>query len=140
MSIGPIELLVVAFPAGTSKRDLVPALAELVGSGTISIIDLLFVKKELDGSVLTIELEQADEDAQAFDDLDGEVGSLLTQDDIEAAAADLAPGASAALLVWENVWATRFATAVRAAGGEVKLNLRIPHDVVEAAFARESAS
>ncbi len=135
MSLGPVELLLLTFPAGSSKRQIVPALAELVQNGTIHIIDLIFVRKDDEGNLLIIELEQADEDEAAFGELEGEVGDLLSDEDIAEAAADLPPGASAALLVWENVWAARFAQAVRDAGGEVALNLRIPADEVEALLA-----
>jgi hypothetical protein len=134
MSLGPVELLLVTFPAGASKRDIVPALLELVDNGTIHIIDLIFVRKDDEGNLTIFELEQGDEDEAAFGDLEGEVGDLLTDEDIVAAAENLPPGGSAALLVWENVWAARFAQAVRAAGGEVALNLRIPSDAVEAAL------
>lgn len=140
MSMGPVEILAVTFPPGASKRQLVPALAELIANGTVRVIDLLFVRKGFDGEVEAFELEQAGEDEAAFGDLDGEVGDMLTQEDIAAVAAELEPGGSAAMLVWENVWASRFAAAVRNAGGEVQLNLRVPHDMIEAALTREAVS
>lgn len=136
MPLGPVEYILIAFPGNKFSGQIVPALQELVASGTIQIIDLLFIKKDADGNVLAVELDTADEDEAApFAELDGEYGDLLSQEDIELAAAELPPNSSAGLLVWENVWAARFAEAVRAADGQVIANERIPHAMVEAAVA-----
>jgi hypothetical protein len=132
---GPVEYILIAFPGNQFNGQIVPALRELVDGGLIRIIDLLFVKKDADGNVLSIELSAlTPEEASGFDDLEGEVDDLLNMEDIELAAAELPPNTSAGLLVWENVWAARFADAVRAANGEVIANERIPHSVVQAAF------
>lgn len=136
MPLGPVEYILIAFPGNRFNGQIVPALHELVASGTIHIIDLLFIKKDAAGNVLVVELDGAAEDEAApFADLDGEYGGLLSPEDIELAAAELPPNSSAGLLVWENVWATRFAEAVRDAGGQVIANERIPHAFVEAALA-----
>lgn len=133
MPLGPVEYILIAFPGNKFSGQIVPALQELVASETIHIIDLLFIKKDADGNVLVVELDTAEEDEAApFAGLDGEYGDLLSQEDIELAAAELPPNSSAGLLVWENTWAARFAAAVRAADGQVIANERIPHAVVEA--------
>jgi hypothetical protein len=136
MPLGPVEYILIAFPGNRFNGRIVPALHELVASGTIHIIDLLFIKKDAAGNVLVVELDSAaDDEAAPFADLDGEYGGLLSPEDIELAAADLPLDSSAGLLVWENVWAARFAEAVRGAGGQVIANERIPHAFVEAALA-----
>jgi hypothetical protein len=136
MPIGPVEYILIAFPGNKFNGEIVPALKELVDSGTIHIIDLLFIKKDADGTILVVELNSADPDEAApFDDLDGEVSDLLSIEDIELAAAELPPNSSAGLIVWENIWAARFAQAVRNANGQVIANERIPHAIVEAALA-----
>lgn len=138
MPIGPVEYILIAFPGNKFNGAIVPALQELVDGGIIHIIDLLFIKKDADGNILTVELSDADPDeATPFDTLDGEVSDLLSMEDIELAAAELPPNSSAGLLVWENVWAARFAEAVRSANGYVIANERIPHAVIEAALAAE---
>ncbi len=135
MPIGPVEYILIAFPGNKFSGQIVPALNELVASGTIHIIDLLFIKKDAAGNVLVVELDSLDEDEAApFDTVDGEVSDLLSQADIELAAAELPPNSSAGLLVWENVWAARFAEAVRAADGQVIANERVPHELVMAAL------
>jgi hypothetical protein len=141
MPLGPVEYILIAFPGNKFSGRIVPALQELVASGTIHIIDLLFIKKDADGNLLVVELDNADPDEAApFAELDGEYGDLLTQEDIELAAAELPPNSSAGLLVWENVWAARFAAAVRAADGQVIANERVSHAVVEAALASALAA
>lgn len=135
MPIGPVEYILIAFPGNKFSGRIAPALHELVASDVIHIIDLLFVKKDAAGNLLVIELDALDADESApFDTLDGEVSDLLSRADIELAAAELPPNSAAGLLVWENVWARRFAEAVRAADGQVIANERIPHELVEAAL------
>jgi hypothetical protein len=136
MPLGPVEYILIAFPGNKFNGQIVPALRELVDTGIIHIIDLLFIKKDADGNILVVELADADpEEGALFDELDGEVDDLLNMEDIELAAAELPPNSSAGLLVWENVWAARFAEAVRSANGQVIANERIPHALVEAALA-----
>ena len=137
MSVGPIEYLVVAFPGNKFKGEIVPALAELVESNTIRILDLVFILKDEEGNVAAVELADLDpeDEAAAMSDISEVDAGLLNEDDIALAAESLEPNSSAGLLVFENVWATRFAEAVRNADGQLIANERIPHDVVQAALA-----
>jgi len=132
--IGPVECIVLAFPGNRFKGEIVPALAELVENETIRVIDLAFVKKDADGAITTLELDDMDENEAGGLGAYGDVGDLLNEDDLVRAAEALEPNNSAALLVWENIWAARFAQAVRNADGIVLENERIPHDVVQAAI------
>jgi translation initiation factor IF-2 len=137
MSVGPIEYLVVAFPGNRFKGEIVPALAELVESNTIRILDLVFILKDEEGNVAAVELADLDpeDEAAAMSDISEVDAGLLNEDDIALAAESLEPNSSAGLLVFENVWATRFAEAVRNADGQLIANERIPYDVVQAALA-----
>lgn len=141
MRIGPIEYLVVAFPGNKFKGEIVPALAELVESNTIRILDLVFILKDEEGNVAAIELADLDpeDEASAMSDISEVDSGLLNEDDIALAAESLENNSSAGLLVFENVWATRFAEAVRNADGELIANERIPYDVVQAALAYAGA-
>jgi len=134
MSIGPVEYMIVAFPGNKFRGDIAPALAELVKSNTINIIDLAFVMKDADSNVEALELSDLDSEVgAAFGELEGANGGLLNEEDLEAAAEELELNSSAALLVWEDVWATKLADAIREADG-VLLDLeRVPHEVVMAA-------
>ncbi len=141
-SIGPVEYMIVAFPGNRFKGEIVPALAELVENGTIRIIDLAFVMKDPDGAVITAEMGDLDSEVfQAFDALTPETLGLLNEEDLAAAGEELEPNSSAALLVWEDVWATKLRDAIVNAGGELLDLERLPYEVVQAAveFAKENA-
>jgi len=134
MSIGPVEYMIVAFPGNRFTGDIVPALKELVDAGTIRIIDLAFVLKDADGAVVTAEMADLDSEVyKAFDALSPETMGLLNEEDLAAAGEELEPNSSAALLVWEDVWATKVRDAILAAGGELLDLERIPGEVVAAA-------
>ena len=141
--IGPVDLAIIAFPGNRFRGEIAPALADLVDAGTIRIIDVAFVGKDEAGSTLTFELTELAPDVQAaFDKLGVEVSGLFNEDDLQDAADALEPNSSAALLVWENVWARTAAQAIRDAGGVMLAFERLPHDVVQAAreFVLEAAS
>jgi hypothetical protein len=132
--IGPVEYLIVAFPGNRFRGEIAPALADLVEAGTIRIIDITFVGKDEDGEVAAFELTELDADVrEGLENLGVEVTGLFNEDDLMAAAEELEPNSSAALLVWEDVWARKVAQAMRDAGGEVFDFGRLPHEVVQAA-------
>jgi hypothetical protein len=132
--LGPVEYLIVAFPGNRFRGEIAPALAGLVDAGTIRLIDVAFVGKDADGEVGAFELTDLDEDVRAgLENLGIEVSGMLSEDDLMAAAEELEPNSSAALLVWEDVWAREVAQAMRDAGGVVFDFGRLPHEVVQAA-------
>ena len=132
--IGPVEYLIVAFPGNRFRGEIAPALADLVEAGTIRIIDVAFVGKDEDGEVAAFELTELDPDVrEGIERLGVEVAGLFNEDDLMAAAEELEPNSSAALLVWEDVWAKQVAQAMRDAGGVLFDFGRLPHEVVQAA-------
>jgi len=135
MSTGPVEYMVVAFPGNQFKGQIAPALRDLVDSGTIRVLDLALVVKDADGNVAAMEAEHGDSRAfAALEALASDRGGLVTLSDLEKVGDALDPNTSAALLVWEDLWAQRFADAVRDAGGVLVDIQRVPHEVVEAAI------
>ena len=132
--IGPVEYMVVSFPGNRFRGEIAPALQELVESATIRVIDLAFVTKTADGEVGAFEVSDLDPEVQsALEAIGGAPSGLFNEDDLAAAAEELEPDSSAALLVWEDLWAAKLAQAIRDADG-VLLDLeRIPHEVVLAA-------
>jgi len=133
--MGPVEYVLVAFPGNEFKGEIAPALADLVSSGTIRILDLAFVMKDADGTVEAFELQDLPEQFEAFEGMTGETLELLNDEDVAIAADSLEPNSSAALLVFENVWAERLALAMRNAEGVMLAHERIPVDIVQAAVA-----
>jgi len=130
--IGPVEILVVGFPGNQFNGDVAPALADLVEGGLIRVIDLVFVTKDEAGDVVGIELSDLEESTSAaFRPHVEEPSGLLSDEDIADLGADLAPNSSAAILLFEHVWATRFRDAVLESGGEMLAAIRIPKEVID---------
>jgi hypothetical protein len=135
-SRGAVEIAIIAFPGSKFKGEIVPALADLVDSGTIAILDLLVVSKNEEGDVLSLEISEM-EDGGVFDDLDGDVMGLLSAEDIETAGELLEPGNTAALIVWENTWARSLIGAIRDAGGQLVAHDRLDAETVNAVMAMD---
>lgn len=131
MPIGPVELLVVKFPGNQFTGEIVPALIDLVETGTIHVLDILYVNKDENGTVEMVEIRDQVIGDASFDAVISDLTDLLTEEDVEFFGRSLEPNSSAAMMLFENAWAARFATAVRAAKGELVLNERIPHAVIE---------
>ena len=132
--LAPVDYMIVAFPGNQFKGEIAPALADLVEKGTIRIIDLAFVAKDADGNIAAFELTDIDPEVRkGFENMGVEVNGLFNEDDLQAAGEELDPNSSAALLVWENLWARDVAQAIRNAGGELLDFERLPHEVVQAA-------
>ena len=133
MSHGPVQYFVFAFPGNQFTGGIVPALAQVVAEGTIRIVDIVFVRKEADGTVIAMEINDLDDEAfNAFAGIVERVEGLLSDDDILELGADVPPNTSAVLLVFEHVWATRLAGAIRGANGQVVTQGFVPYEIVEA--------
>lgn len=132
--IGPVDYAIIGFPGNKFRGEIAPAIGDLVDAGTIRIIDIAFVGKDSDGSVVAMELLDLDPDVQeGLAKLDIEVSGLFSDEDLIGAAEELEPNSSAALLIWENVWARKVAQSMRDAGGVLVAFERIPHDIVQEA-------
>ena len=132
--IGPVDYMIVAFPGNQFKGEIAPALADLVDAGTIRIIDIAFAGKSSSGDTVGFELTELDPEIQkGLDKLGIEVSGLLTDDDLKSVAETLEPDSSAAMIVWENVWARKVTQAMRDAGGVLLAFDRVPHEIVQAA-------
>lgn len=133
MAYGPIEIVVAHFPGNQFKGEILPELEKLVNSGTIRIVDFAFIIKGDDPDAFEA-LEVGDlpaDESSALGALVAEQGGLIGDEDFIAFASGLAPNSSAALLLFENTWASGFVQAVRNASGEFILNERIPRAVIE---------
>lgn len=132
--IGPVQYLIVAFPGNRFTGQIAPALARQVEAGTIRVIDIAFVGKTEDGEIAAFELSDLDPEVrEGLENLGAEAGGLFNEEDLMAAGEELEPNSSAALLVWEDVWAREIADAMRDAGGVLLDHDRVPHEVVQAA-------
>jgi Family of unknown function (DUF6325) len=133
--LGPVDYLVVEFPAGVSHftGEMAEELEKLVDDGTIRILDLLVLAKDADGSIEALEIE----DLEEVDELrtaETQLADLLAAEDVADLAAAMEPGTTAGVLVWENTWAAPFASAARRAGGQLIANGRIPIQAILASL------
>lgn len=132
MSLGPIEIIVVGFPENQFTGEVAPALADLVESGIVRVVDLVFITKDDDGTVAALELSELDDEISvAYLTLVEELQGLIGEEDIEDFGDQLDPGSSIAVLVVEHVWAKSFADAVANSGGVLLDSIRIPRQVIE---------
>jgi hypothetical protein len=139
--LGPVDYLVVEFPAGTQNftGEMATELARLAEAGTIRILDLLVLQKGADGSVDAFEIDETDatDEVRA---LEGHVAELLAAEDVVHLAEAMEPGSVAGVVVWENAWAAPFASAARRAGGQLVATGRIPIQAIAASIEAELAA
>ncbi|MFJ1716813.1 MULTISPECIES: DUF6325 family protein [unclassified Streptomyces] len=124
---GPIDYLVVEFPGNRMTGEGLPLLVDLVDRGIIRILDLVFVRKDQDGTVAGVELSELTGDGH--DELavfEGVSSGLLGRDDIDEVSVVLEPGSAAGIVIYENAWAGPFAAALRRSGGRLVAGGRIP--------------
>ena len=133
--LGPVDWIVVEFPTTKMTGEIAPIIKDYVDRGLIKVLDLLFFQKDQDGSLEAF--EASDLDDNALGELRGEerdLAMVLSEQDVADLAVTIEPGSSAAVLVWENLWAAPFGAAVRHAGGQLAASGRIPVQAVLAAI------
>jgi Family of unknown function (DUF6325) len=136
--LGPVDYLVVEFPAGASNftGEMARELLALVEAGTIRVIDVLILTKNEDGTVDATELSDIKELGE-LETLEAELAELLAEEDVEHLAAAIEPGSTAGVIIWENLWAAPFASAARRSGGQLIANGRIPIQAIIASIEAE---
>jgi uncharacterized membrane protein len=133
MGVGPVDLVIIGFPGNKFTGRIAPAIMELVDSNTIRVIDLLFVSKDVNGVVTTIEAKDLEaETAPSYLAINVVQPGALGPEDAEELDEDLQPNSSALLIAFENVWASKFVEACRAADAVVIDQIRLPADAVDA--------
>jgi hypothetical protein len=136
--LGPVDYLVVEFPAGRSNftGEMAAELTSLVDTGTIRVLDLLVLHKSDDGTVEAFEIDDLDE-LDELRMLEGGIAEILAAEDVAPLAAAMENGSTAGVLVWENSWAAPFASAARRAGGQLIATGRIPIQAILASLEAE---
>src|SRR5215203_4357442 len=140
-TLGPVDYVVVEFPAGASNftGEMAKELLALIESGTIRVIDILILTKNEDGSVEAREFSEI-ADLGPLQVVEAQLAELLAADDVAHLAAAMEPGSTAGVLIWENLWAAPFASAARRSGGQLIANGRIPIQAIIASIEADEAS
>jgi hypothetical protein len=139
--LGPVDYVVIEFPAGATNftGEMAEALLALVESGTIRVIDILILTKDQDGVVEPMELSDVGE-LGPLEAIEADLAELLAADDVAHLAAAMEPGSTAGVLIWENLWAARFASAARHSGGQLIANGRIPIQAIIASIEADDSA
>ena len=139
--LGPVDYLVIEFPAGEAdfSGEIAEELVRLVEAGTIRLIDAIVLTKDADGSVDAVEFEDL-EDLGPLVALEAELAELLAAEDVEQLANAMEPGSVAGVIVYENLWAAPFAAAARRAGGQLIASGRIPIQAIIASLEADEAN
>jgi len=141
--LGPVDYVVVEFPADRANfsGEMAKELSALVDRGVVRVLDLLILKKDLDGSVEGFESHEfGDDELGELRTAETELAMLLAEEDVESIGAALEPGSVAAVLVWENVWAAPFGSAVRRSGGQLVASGRIPIQALAGALEADEST
>ena len=139
--LGPVDYLVVEFPAGKSNftGEMASELASLVNAGTVRLLDLLILHKDDDGTIEAFEIDDLDE-VDELRALEGEIAEILAAEDVAHLAEAMENGSTAGVLVWENTWAAPFASAARRSGGQLVATGRIPIQAILASLEAEDST
>jgi hypothetical protein len=144
MTYGPIDFIALDFDTDKLKGEILPALLELAEKKIVRIMDLVVIQKYEDGNHEALEIQELDSDLMAvFDPLDIEVSGIVQVEDIEAIAAGMEKNSTAAILLFENLWAIKFKEAILNADGRLLVQERIPHEIIEETleiFAQEESA
>jgi len=138
--LGPIDYIVVEFPAGKSNftGEMASELVSLVDRDIVRVLDVLVIHKNEDG---TFEADELD-DLEGIDELRGletEIAEILAAEDVAYLAEAMENDSTAGVLVWENKWAAPFASAARRSGGQLIASGRIPIQAIVASIEAEEA-
>lgn len=138
--LGPVDYLVVEFPAGQQNftGEAAEELLRLHDAGIVRVMDLVIIGKGDDGTVMAQELGDL-ADMGEFARLETELAETLAEEDVLKFGEVMAPGSLGAVLVYENLWAAKFGSAVRHAGGQLIANGRIPVQAIIAAIEADEA-
>ena len=131
MTYGPVDFLAIEFKGNQFKGEILPALLELVQNKIVRVIDFIVVKKDQDGKYQALEMEQLDAKAVSiFDPLEMEISGMIQVEDIQMIGEKLDNNTTAAILMFENLWAIKFGEAAVRANGRMVMFQRIPFEVV----------
>jgi len=131
MTYGPVDFVALEFKGNQFKGEIFPEIMNLVNNGVVRIIDMIVVKKDANGTVTHQEMQETDKNILAvFDPLKAEINGMIQVEDIEMIGEKLEPNCTAAVILFENLWAVKFVKAVENANGRAVMHVRIPHEVV----------
>ncbi|MFD6860499.1 DUF6325 family protein [Rhodococcus sp. NPDC060090] len=137
VSLGPVEMVVLSFPGTQIDAAVTAAFAEVIDGGYATILDLIYLSKDADGTLSQIEIDEPLSET-GLDGITVDPLGLVSDEDLDVVRSSMEPNTSAVVIVYEETWARKLAGEVRRAGGEVELHVQVPRDAVEAALSASS--
>ena len=118
MTLGPLEYTVIGFEGNRFNGEIAKAIGDVVDSGVIALVDVVFITKDIDGNATALELDNKDDPRFAgFTPMLAGLSGLMTQEDVDGIAASLPTNTSALVILFEHRWAVDIKDAIAAAGG-----------------------
>ena len=131
MTYGPVDFVALEFKGNQFKGEILPEIMNLVNKEIVRVIDMIVVQKDANGNVTHREMQETGKDVLAiFDPLKAEINGMIQVEDIEMIGEKLEPNSTAAVILFENLWAIKFVDAVENANGRSVMHVRIPHEIV----------
>jgi|SRR5512139_2351470 len=132
MTYGPVDFIALKFKGNKFKGEGLKALNDLMKKKIVRVIDLVIIVKDKEGKLTVKEIQEPDPEFVAIFDPTKVKGThgMIKKDDIDLIGKELENNSTAALMLFENLWAVKFKEAVMEAKGEQLMFARIPHEFV----------
>jgi Family of unknown function (DUF6325) len=132
MAIGPLEFVVIGCNASQFLKDIAPELNAIQQQGLFRVVDLLFARKDANGTVSVLEVHDLnDAELAAFDPFKEDLMGVLTPEDIAQLTQAIPPNTSAVIVLLEHQWIVRFAQGIQKAGAALLAGGMVPHEATE---------
>jgi hypothetical protein len=132
MTYGPVDFIALKFKGNKFKGEALKALNDLMKKKIVRVIDLVIILKDKEGKLTVKEIQEPDPEFIAIFDPTKVKGThgMIKKDDIDLIGKELENNSTAALMLFENLWAVKFKEAIMEAKGEQLMFARIPHEFV----------
>ena len=132
MTIGPLEFVVIGCKGNQFTSEIVPELNSIQEKGLIRVVDLFFVRKDVNGTVTVLEVNDLnDEELAAFDPIKEDLMGLLTPEDIVNLTETIPPDTSAVIVLLEHAWLVKLEEGLSRAGAVLLAGGMVPRSSME---------
>ena len=132
MTIGPLEFVVIGCKGNQFTSEIVPELNSIQEKGLIRVVDLFFVRKDVNGTVTVLEVNDLnEEELAAFDPIKEDLMGFLTPEDIVLLTETIPHDTSAVIVLLEHVWLVKLTEGLDRAGAVLLAGGMVPHASME---------
>ena len=132
MTIGPLEFVVIGCKGNQFTSEIVPELNSIQEKGLIRVVDLFFVRKDVNGTVTVLEVNDLnDEELAAFDPIKEDLMGFLTPEDIVFLTETIPLDTSAVIVLLEHAWIVKLTEGLDRAGAVLLAGGMVPQASME---------